>query len=39
VNLARTKTLGDWFYPLARYVFCGVTVVVLIMGAKWNGIG
>ena len=39
VNLGRRKTLGDWFYPLAKYVFCGVTVLVLIMGAKWNGIG
>ncbi|MBQ8851478.1 MAG: sodium-dependent transporter, partial [Oscillibacter sp.] len=39
VNLARKKPLGGWFYPMAKYVFCGVTLVVLIMGAKLNGIG
>ena len=39
VNLARRKALGDWFYPLAKYGFCGVTVVVLVMGAVKGGIG
>lgn len=39
VNLARTKVLGSWFYPMAKYVFCGVTLVVLIVGAKLGGIG
>lgn len=39
VNLARTKALGSWFYPMAKYVFCGVTLVVLIVGAKLGGIG
>lgn len=39
VNLARTKPLGGWFYPLAKYGFCGVTVLVLIMGAFFGGIG
>ena len=39
VNLARRKALGGWFYPLAKYGFCGVTVVVLVMGAVKGGIG
>ena len=39
VNLARTKPLGRWFYPTARYLFCGVTVLVLILGAVKGGIG
>ena len=39
VNLARTKPLGGWFYPLAKYGFCGVTVLVLIVGAIMGGIG
>jgi NSS family neurotransmitter:Na+ symporter len=39
VNLAREKALGSWFYPMAKYVFCGVTLVVLIVGAKLGGIG
>ena len=39
VNLARRKPLGTWFYPLAKYGFCGVTVVVLVVGALLGGIG
>ena len=39
VNLARSKPLGAWFYPLAKYVYCGVTVVVLILGAVLGSIG
>ena len=39
VNLARRRPLGPWFYPLARYGFCGVTVVVLVVGAVLGGIG
>ena len=39
VDLARSKPLGGWFYPLAKYGFCGVTVIVLVMGAVKGGIG
>lgn len=39
VNLARRKPLGSWFYPLAKYAFCGVTVIVLVMGTIKGGIG
>ena len=39
VNLARRTPLGGWFYPLAKYGFCGVTVFVLILGALLGGIG
>ena len=39
VNLARTKPMGAWFYPTAKYVFCGVTLLVLILGAVLGGIG
>lgn len=39
VNLARKKPLGKWFYPLAKYVFCGVTLLVLILGAVLGSIG
>ena len=39
VNLARTNPLGSWYYPLAKYGFCGVTVFVLVMGALKGGIG
>lgn len=39
VNLARKKSLGSWFYPLAKYFFCGVTLLVLVLGAVMGGIG
>ena len=39
VNRSRTKPIGRWFLPLARYGLCGVTVLVLILGAFNGGIG
>ena len=39
VNLARKKPLGGWFYPMAKYLFCGVTLGVLVLGAVSGGIG
>jgi NSS family neurotransmitter:Na+ symporter len=39
VNKGREKPLGAWFYPLAKYVFCGVTLVVLVAGSILGGIG
>ena len=33
------KPLGKWFEPAAKYVFCGITLIVLIMGIAWGGIG
>jgi len=39
VNKARSTPIGPWFYPMAKYLFCGVTLVVLIVGALVGGIG
>lgn len=39
VNLARPKPLGPWFYPLAKYVYCAVTAIVLVVGSILGGIG
>lgn len=39
VNLGRTKPLGAWFYPVAKYVYCGAIIVVLLAGAIFGGIG
>ena len=39
VNLGREQPIGGWFYPLAKYGFCGVTLLVLAVGAAWGGIG
>ena len=37
VNKARSTPLGSWFYPMAKYLFCGVTLAVLILGACVDG--
>lgn len=39
VNKARVKPIGKWFYPLCKYVFCGVCILVFIAGALMGGIG
>ncbi len=39
VNKGREKPIGNWFFPLCKYVFCGVAVLVLIVGAAVGGIG
>ena len=39
VDRGREKPLGSWFYPLAKYVFCAMTVVVLVVGSILGGIG
>ena len=37
VNKARSAPIGSWFYPMAKYLFCGVTLLVLIIGALTPG--
>ncbi len=39
VNKGRNKPLGKWFFPVAKYVFCPVCFIVLIVGAFMGGIG
>ena len=39
VNKGRKKPLGGWFYPLGKYGFCGICILVLIVGAAVGGIG
>lgn len=39
VNKGRLKPVGKWFFPVAKYVFCPVCFVVLIVGAIMGGIG
>lgn len=39
VNTGREKPIGSWYYPLAKYVFCGTCLLVLIVGAAMGGIG
>ncbi|KAJ52613.1 NSS family neurotransmitter:Na+ symporter [Clostridium tetanomorphum] len=39
VQLGREKELGSWFEPMTRYVFCGLTIIVYILGIFYGGIG
>lgn len=38
-QLGRMHELGRWFEPMTRYVFCGVAVLVYILGIFFGGIG
>ena len=35
----RAKPPGPWFYPMAKYVFRGLALLVLIPGVVYGGIG
>lgn len=39
VSYGIRKPLGNWFYPLGKYVYCTLAVLALIFGAAWGGIG
>ena len=39
VQTGRKKRVGKWFEPMTRYVFCGVAVLVYILGIFYGGIG
>lgn len=39
VQMGREKKIGKWLEPMSRYVFCGVTIIVYIMGIFYGGIG
>lgn len=38
VQLGRIRTLGRWFKPTTKYVFCGVALLVYILGIFYGGI-
>lgn len=35
----RAKPLGAWFEPMTRYMFVGITAVVIVLGIFFGGIG
>ncbi len=39
VSLGRPNKVGAWFKFFGKYVFCGITVVVYILGLLYGGIG
>lgn len=38
-QLGREKKIGAWFEPMTKYVFCGLTIIVYILGIFYGGIG
>lgn len=38
-QLGREKKIGMWFEPIGKYLFCGLTFAVLVLGIFYGGIG
>lgn len=38
-QMGRAKPLGAWFEPMTRYMFVGITAVVIVLGIFFGGIG
>lgn len=39
IQTGRSKPVGRWLEPVTKYVFCGLTVIVFILGIIFHGIG
>ncbi|MBQ6896210.1 MAG: sodium-dependent transporter [Oscillospiraceae bacterium] len=39
VNQGAKKAIGNWFYPLGKYVYVILAIAALVLGAKFGGIG
>ncbi len=39
INIGSKRPLGNWFMPLAKYVFVFVSIIVIVLGAIYGGIG
>ena len=39
INQGAKKPVGGWYEWASKYVFCGLTVIVLVMGTLLGGIG
>lgn len=39
IDQGAQRKLGSWYEWASKYVFCGLTIVVLVMGTIWGGIG
>ena len=39
VDMGAKKPVGSWFEFASKYVFCGLTIAVLVLGTLLGGIG
>ncbi len=38
-QLGRQKPIAGWFEPFGKYVFCGIAIIVFVLGIAYGGIG
>lgn len=39
INTGAERPLGNWFIPLAKYIFVFVSIIVIVLGSIYGGIG
>lgn len=39
VNRGRKKPIGNWFYPLGKFIYCPLAIIAMILGIIFGGIG
>ena len=39
VNEGGKKKIGNWFYPLGKYIYVPLALLALVLGAMYGGIG
>ena len=39
VNLGSAKKVGNWFYPLGKFIYVPLCIIALVAGAILGGIG
>lgn len=39
IQTGREKPIGKWLEPVTKYVFCGLTLIVFVLGIVFHGIG
>ena len=39
VSKGRAHPVGEWYFPLGKYLFCGLTILVFVLGIIFGGIG
>ena len=39
IDMGAAHKLGSWYEYASKYIFCGLTVIVLVMGSILGGIG
>ena len=38
-QLGSNVKIGNWFEPMTKYVFCGLTIIIYVLGIFYGGIG